>query len=93
MAKTAKTNPEDLVNAIRKTAKELGCNESEDRFREALLAIGTEKPVRRNGCFDKLGAIANKNRCQKLGRFPSSRFAAATKKVRRAKNPQRPLLH
>jgi len=52
MAKTAKTNPEDLVNAIRKTAKELGCNESEDRFREALLAIGTEKPVRRNGCFD-----------------------------------------
>jgi hypothetical protein len=32
MAKTAKTNPEDLVNAIRKTAKELGCNESEDRF-------------------------------------------------------------
>jgi hypothetical protein len=50
------------VNAIRKTAKELGCNESEDRFEEVLLAIGTEKPVRRNGCFDKLGAIAKKNR-------------------------------
>jgi len=61
VSKTAKTNPEDLVNAIRETAKELGWNESEHRFQE-LLAIGAEKPVRRNGCFDELGAIAKRNR-------------------------------
>jgi hypothetical protein len=46
MANMAKANLEDLVNAFRKAAKELGCNQSEQRFQEALFAIGTYKPVK-----------------------------------------------
>jgi hypothetical protein len=46
MAKIAKGNPQDLVKAFRKVAKELGCNQSEQRFQEALFAIGRYKPPR-----------------------------------------------
>jgi hypothetical protein len=34
------------VKAFRKAAKELGCNQSEQRFQEALFAIGRYKPVK-----------------------------------------------
>ena len=43
MANTDKPNPEELVMAFRKAAKELGCDKSEQRFQEALFAIGTQK--------------------------------------------------
>jgi hypothetical protein len=46
MAKIAKPNPEELVKAFRKAAKELGCNQSEQRFQDALFAIGRHKPVK-----------------------------------------------
>jgi hypothetical protein len=38
-----KSNPEELVRAFRKAAMKLGCDKSEQRFREALFAIGTQK--------------------------------------------------
>jgi hypothetical protein len=56
MANTAKTNVEDLVSAIRKAAKELGCIESEERFQEALFAIGKHKPERPNASLPKFVA-------------------------------------
>jgi hypothetical protein len=43
MANTVKPNPEKLVMAFRKAAKKLGCDKSEQRFQEALFAIGTQK--------------------------------------------------
>jgi hypothetical protein len=60
MANIAKTNVEDLVSAIRKAAKELGCIVSEERFQEVLFAIGKHKPVRPNTSFAK--SIAKKKR-------------------------------
>jgi hypothetical protein len=38
-----KPSPEEVVKAFRKTAKDLGCDGSEERFRETLFAIGTQK--------------------------------------------------
>jgi hypothetical protein len=46
LAPAAKANAEDLVKAFREAAKELGCNRSEQRFQEALFAIGRYKPVK-----------------------------------------------
>jgi glycine/D-amino acid oxidase-like deaminating enzyme len=46
MANTARGNPRDLVRAFRKVAKELGCNQSEQRFQEVLVAIGRYKSVK-----------------------------------------------
>jgi hypothetical protein len=46
MAKTGDPNPEDVVKAFRKAANELGCCQSEERFQEALFAIGGNKPAR-----------------------------------------------
>jgi hypothetical protein len=43
MASIVKSNPEKLVRAFRKVAKKLGCDKSEQRFQEALFAIGTQK--------------------------------------------------
>jgi hypothetical protein len=37
MTNTSKDNPEDLVKAFRKAAKELGCLQSDKRFREELV--------------------------------------------------------
>jgi len=57
MVKTAKANPEDLVKAIRRAAREMGCNQSEERFQEVLFAIGTSKlsqePAKRLMSFRK----------------------------------------
>jgi hypothetical protein len=43
--KKAKQNqsPKDQVAAFRKAARELGCDESEERFQEALRAVGKQK--------------------------------------------------
>jgi hypothetical protein len=54
MANTVKTNVEDLVSAIRQVAKELGCNESEERFQEVLFTIGRHKPVRPNASSKRI---------------------------------------
>ena len=43
MANTIKPNPEELVRAFREAARKLGCDKSEQRFQEALFAIGTQK--------------------------------------------------
>ena len=43
MTDTVKPTPEEVVSAFRKAAKDLGCDESEERFRETLFAIGTQK--------------------------------------------------
>jgi hypothetical protein len=43
VASMVKPSPEELVKAFRKAAQELGCNKSEQRFQEALFAIGTQK--------------------------------------------------
>jgi len=42
-----KPNAEEVVKAFRKAAKELGCNQSEQRFQDVLFAIGRDKPLRR----------------------------------------------
>jgi hypothetical protein len=46
MTKTAKGNPDDVVKAFRKAAKELGCCGSEERFQKELFVIGRNKPAR-----------------------------------------------
>jgi hypothetical protein len=46
MANTAKGNPRDLVKTFRNIAKELGCNQSEQRFQEVLVAIGRYKSAK-----------------------------------------------
>jgi hypothetical protein len=41
---TTEFNVEELVSAIRKAAKELGCYESEERFQEySLQLVGTNQ--------------------------------------------------
>jgi hypothetical protein len=49
MAKKAKTNPSEVLEAFRKAAKDLGCLQSEQRFLDALFAIGRHKPVKQSG--------------------------------------------
>jgi hypothetical protein len=39
--------PKDQVAAFRKAARELGCDESEDRFRDALRTVAKHKPQSR----------------------------------------------
>ena len=43
MVSVVKSNPEELVRAFRKVAKKLCCDKSEQRFQEALFAIGTRE--------------------------------------------------
>jgi hypothetical protein len=43
MAGMVKPTPQEVVSAFRKAAKDLGCDESEERFRETLFAIGAKK--------------------------------------------------
>jgi hypothetical protein len=69
MANIAKTNVEDLVSAIRKVAKELGCTESEERFQEVLFEIGRNKSVKPNTSLAE--SAAKNNRRRKLARFRS----------------------
>ncbi len=44
MTKARKPTPDDQVKAFRKAARELGCDESEERFQEALRTIAKRKP-------------------------------------------------
>jgi len=45
MAKIQKPKPTDQVKAFRKAARELGADDNEDRFREALRKIAkSQKP-------------------------------------------------
>ena len=39
-----KSPSSDQVKAFRKAARELGCDESEDRFKEALRTVAKAKP-------------------------------------------------
>jgi len=41
--KTAKQQS-DQIRAFRKAARELGCDESEERFQEALRTVAKQKP-------------------------------------------------
>ena len=47
MANMVKPNPEELVRAFREAARKLGCDKSEQRFEEALYAIGYTESRRR----------------------------------------------
>jgi hypothetical protein len=42
--KPKSTKPSDQVRAFRKAARELGCEDSEDRFKAALRTVGKAKP-------------------------------------------------
>lgn len=44
MTKAAKPNSNDQIRAFRKAARELGCADSEDRFKAALRTVGKAKP-------------------------------------------------
>jgi hypothetical protein len=46
MAGITKASPRDVVKAFQKAAKELGCDQSEQRFQEALFALGRYKPTK-----------------------------------------------
>jgi hypothetical protein len=46
MAKKAEADPKEVVKAFRRAASELGCDQSEQRFQEALFAIGRHKALR-----------------------------------------------
>lgn len=39
--------PDDQVRAFRKAARDLGCEDSEDRFKAALRTVGKVKPPER----------------------------------------------
>jgi hypothetical protein len=43
MAGMVKPSPEEVAEAFRKIAKDLGCDESEQRFRDVLFTLGTQK--------------------------------------------------
>lgn len=42
--KTAKRSPQMQVRAFRKAARQLGCDESEERFQDALRTVAKHKP-------------------------------------------------
>jgi hypothetical protein len=43
--KKAAVNPDDQLKAFRKAARELGADDSEDRFKDALRTIAKAKPA------------------------------------------------
>jgi hypothetical protein len=43
MARMVKPSSEEVARAFRKIAKDLGCDESEQRFRDVLFTLGTQK--------------------------------------------------
>jgi hypothetical protein len=57
-----KPNAEEVVKAFRKAAKELGCNQSEQRFQDVLFAIGRDKPLRRVSKSSKVSRKAKRSR-------------------------------
>jgi hypothetical protein len=47
---TAKTKkPDDQYRAFRKAARELGCEDNEDRFKAALRTVAKAKPSEKGG--------------------------------------------
>jgi hypothetical protein len=44
MAKTPKPKTDDQVKTFRKAARELGCDDNEERFRDALRTVAKQKP-------------------------------------------------
>lgn len=42
-SQSGKLKPEAQIKAFRKAARELGCDESEDRFKDALRTVGKVK--------------------------------------------------
>jgi hypothetical protein len=44
MAKAQKPKADDQVKAFRKAARELGCDESEERFQDALRTLAKHRP-------------------------------------------------
>jgi hypothetical protein len=57
-----KPNAKEVVKAFRKAAKELGCNQSEQRFQDVLFAIGRDKPLRRASKSPKVSRKAKRSR-------------------------------
>jgi hypothetical protein len=51
--KTKTKEPKSQIAAFRKAARELGCDESEERFQEALRVLGTKKPKSKGGKTDE----------------------------------------
>jgi hypothetical protein len=43
-SQSGKHRPEDQTKAFRKAARELGCEDNEDRFKEALRTVAKAKP-------------------------------------------------
>jgi hypothetical protein len=44
MTKTAKTKPSEQIKAFRKAARKLGCDDNDDRFKEALRTVAKHRP-------------------------------------------------
>ena len=57
-----KRNAEAVVKAFRKAAKELGCNQSEQRFQDVLFVIGRDKPLKRASKSPKVPRKAKRSR-------------------------------
>jgi hypothetical protein len=45
MTKAPKAKRDELATAFRTAARELGCDQSDERFREELHALGNHKPL------------------------------------------------
>lgn len=41
---TKQKKPEDQIKRFRKAARELGCEDNEERFKEALRSVAASKP-------------------------------------------------
>ena len=52
-SRAPKNKPADQVKAFRKAARELGCDESEERFQEALRTVAKHKPQPQQSKKDK----------------------------------------
>ena len=50
MARKPKTDDKSQVKKFRKAARALGCDESEERFQEALRTVAGSKPAPRDKC-------------------------------------------
>jgi hypothetical protein len=57
-----KRNAEEVVKAFRKAAKELGCNQSEQKFLDALFVIGRDKPLKRASKSPRVSRKAKRSR-------------------------------
>jgi hypothetical protein len=57
-----KPNADEVVKAFRKAAKEMGCDQSQQRFQDVLFAIGRDKPLRRASKSPKVSRKAKRSR-------------------------------